>query len=104
TRLITLWSGCRVRTGEIARVLRNADVMLYGRDLERSAINALLDDARAARGGVLVLRGRAGAGKSALLDDAVAAAGGVRVLRATGVESEFELPFAALHQLLRPVL
>ena len=78
--------------------------MLYGRDLERSAINAMLDDARAARGGVLVLRGRAGAGKSALLDEAAAAAGGVRVLRATGVESEFELPFAALHQLLRPVL
>ncbi len=78
--------------------------MLYGRDLERSAINALLDGARAARGGVLVLRGRAGAGKSALLDDAVAASGGVRALRATGVESEFELPFAALHQLLRPVL
>jgi hypothetical protein len=80
-----------------------ADLVLYGRDLERSAINALLDGARAARGGVLVLRGRAGAGKSALLDDAVAAEG-VRVLRATGVESEFELPFAALHQLLRPVL
>jgi predicted ATPase len=77
--------------------------MLYGRDLERSAINALLDGARAARGGVLVLRGRAGAGKSALLDDARAAEG-VRILRATGVESEFELPFAALHQLLRPVL
>jgi len=78
--------------------------MLYGRDLERSAINALVDGAREARGGVLVLRGRAGAGKSALLEDAVAAAGGVRALRATGVESEFELPFAALHQLLRPVL
>ena len=78
--------------------------MLYGRDLERSAINAMLDGARAAGGGVLVLRGRAGAGKSALLDDAVAASGGVRALRATGVESEFELPFAALHQLLRPVL
>ena len=28
----------------------------------------------------------------------------MRALRATGVESEFELPFAALHQLLRPVL
>jgi DNA-binding CsgD family transcriptional regulator len=78
--------------------------MLYGRDLERSAINALLDGARDARGGVLVLRGQAGVGKSALLEDAVAAAGGVRALRATGVESEFELPFAALHQLLRPVL
>jgi hypothetical protein len=78
--------------------------MLYGRDLERSAITALLDGTRAARGGALVLRGRAGAGKSALLDDAVAAAAGMRVLRAAGVESEFELPFAALHQLLRPVL
>ena len=28
----------------------------------------------------------------------------MRVLRTTGVESEFELPFAALHQSLRPVL
>ena len=80
------------------------DLMLYGRDLERSAITALLDCARAARGGVLVLRGGPGAGKSVLLDDAVAAAAGMRVLRATGVESEFELPFAALHQLFRPVL
>ena len=34
-----------------------ADLMLYGRDVERSAITALLDGARAARGGVLVLRG-----------------------------------------------
>jgi DNA-binding CsgD family transcriptional regulator len=81
-----------------------ADLMLYGRDLERSAITALLDGARAARGGVLVLRGGPGAGKSVLLDDAVAAAAGMRILRATGVESEFELPFAALHQLFRPVL
>ena len=80
------------------------DLMLYGRDLERSAITALLDCARAARGGVLVLRGGPGAGKSVLLDDAVAAAAGMRVLRATGVESEFVLPFAALHQLFRPVL
>ena len=38
-----------------------ADLMLYGRDLERSAITALLDGARAARGGVLVLRGGPGA-------------------------------------------
>jgi DNA-binding CsgD family transcriptional regulator len=78
--------------------------MLYGRDVERSAINALLDGARQARGGVLVLRGSPGAGKSVLLEDAATAAAGMRVLRATGVESEFELPFAALHQLLRPLL
>src|SRR5262249_43301069 len=34
----------------------------------------------------------------------VAAASGVRVLRAVGVESEMELPFAALHQLCVPVI
>ena len=78
--------------------------MLYGRDVERTAIKTLLDGARLGRGGVLVLRGQAGAGKSALLNDAVAAAPEMLVLRATGVESELELPFAALHQLLRPAL
>ena len=31
-------------------------------------------------------------------------ADGFQVLRGTGVESEVELPFAVLHQLLRPVL
>src|SRR3712207_2223802 len=78
--------------------------MLYGRQTERSAIQALLDGARRSRGGVLVVRGPAGVGKSALLDAAAAGASGMRVLRATGVESEVELPFAAVHQLLRPVL
>jgi DNA-binding CsgD family transcriptional regulator len=78
--------------------------MLYGRDSERSVISALIDDAREGRGGVLVLRGPPGVGKSALLDAAVASTAGMRVLGATGTESEFELPFAALHQLLRPVM
>jgi AAA ATPase domain len=78
--------------------------MLYGRDVERSAIKVLIDDARDGRGGVLVLRGPPGVGKSSLLDDAVATAVGMRVLNATGIESEFELPFAALHKLLRPVM
>jgi predicted ATPase len=78
--------------------------MLYGRDAERSAITELLDSARGATGGVLVLRGPPGAGKSALLNDASAHATGMLVLHTTGVESEFELPFAAVHQLLRPAL
>ena len=78
--------------------------MLYGRDAERSAITELLDCARGATGGVLVLRGPPGAGKSALLNDASAHATGMLVLHTTGVESEFELPFAAVHQLLRPAL
>jgi AAA ATPase domain len=78
--------------------------VLYGREAERARIDALLDGARASRSGVLVLRGQAGIGKSALLDHAVAEAGETPVLRASGVESESELAFAGLHQLLRPVL
>jgi DNA-binding CsgD family transcriptional regulator len=78
--------------------------MLHGRDAERSVIAGLLNSAQAFRSGVLVLRGRAGAGKSALLQDAVERAAGMQVLRARGIESEAELAFAALHQLLRPAL
>ena len=78
--------------------------MLYGRDLERARIGELLDRARNSRSGVLVLLGEAGIGKSALLDDARERAGDMQVLAASGVESEAQLPFAALHQLVRPVL
>jgi predicted ATPase len=78
--------------------------MLHGRVLERDRIGALLDAARASRSGALVLRGEPGIGKSALLEDARERASDMRVLSARGVESESELPFAALHQLLRPAL
>jgi DNA-binding CsgD family transcriptional regulator len=77
---------------------------LHGRSAERSAIATLLDDARASHSGVLVIRGPAGVGKSALLEDSAHAASDAQVLRARGVESESELAFAALHQLLRPVM
>ena len=43
-------------------------------------------------------------GKSALLDYLSGRAAGCRVVRAAGVESEMELAFAGLHQLLAPVL
>jgi DNA-binding CsgD family transcriptional regulator len=78
--------------------------MLYGRDAERSRIAEALDGARASRSAVLVLRGEAGVGKSALLEDAREQASDMRVLRARGIESEAQLPYAGLHQLLRPVL
>jgi DNA-binding CsgD family transcriptional regulator len=55
-------------------------------------------------GGVLVLHGEAGVGKTALLEYAVNAAGACRVLRTGGVEGEMELPFAALQQLCSPIL
>ena len=77
---------------------------LLGREAERDAIGALLDDARAGRSAALVLRGGPGLGKTALLDDAARRGEGLRVLRATGAEAEAGLPFAGLHQLLRPVL
>src|ERR1700756_1617983 len=53
---------------------------------------------------VLVVRGEPGVGKSALLDYLAGHAAGCRVARASGVESEMELAFAGLHQLLSPML
>ena len=75
--------------------------MLYGRDPERAIIGQLLDAARESRSDALVLRGEPGVGKTALLDDARERAADMQVLTARGVDSESELPFAALHQLLR---
>ena len=76
--------------------------MLFGRELESTLIDEVLDAARERRSGVLVLRGEAGIGKTALLDAAVDRASGMRVLRALGVQSEVEVAFSGLHQLLRP--
>ncbi|GAA4573240.1 helix-turn-helix transcriptional regulator [Planotetraspora kaengkrachanensis] len=78
--------------------------MLQGRNDDQRVIDDLLDGARAGRSGVLVVYGDPGIGKTALLGYAAARASGLRILRSTGVETEAELPFAALHQLLRPVL
>jgi DNA-binding CsgD family transcriptional regulator len=78
--------------------------VIYGRDLERSRIGELLDGARVSRSAVLVISGEPGVGKSSLLEDAREQAGGMRVLSGSGVESEAHLPFAALHQIVRPVL
>src|SRR3954453_10431675 len=75
---------------------------LIGRNSSTAAIDELLGGLPD-RGGALVLRGDAGIGKSALLAAAAARAGGARTLAATGAESEAELPFAGLHQLLLPV-
>lgn len=71
---------------------------LVGRDAELARLRALVD----VEGGALVVEGRPGVGKSALL----AAATDVddRVLSVTGVQSEIELPFAGLRELLDPVL
>jgi DNA-binding CsgD family transcriptional regulator len=72
--------------------------------MERAAIGALLEAARDSRSGAVVVRGEPGIGKSALLEDTRDRASDMHILSARGVESESELPFAALHQLLRPAL
>src|SRR4051794_35308700 len=78
---------------------------LIGRDREIARLNALIDRA-GERGGALVVRGEAGIGKSALLarTSARARQQGMTVLTATGVQSEAQLAFAGLHQLLQPFL
>jgi AAA ATPase domain len=77
---------------------------LLGRRSECEALDALLEGVRDGRGAVLVVRGDAGMGKTALLDYAAESASDLRVVRALGVESEMELPFAAMHQLCGPML
>jgi DNA-binding CsgD family transcriptional regulator len=51
-----------------------------------------------------VVHGEPGVGKSVLLDYLSELAAGCQVARATGVQSEMELAFAGLHQLLAPML
>jgi predicted ATP-dependent serine protease len=75
-----------------------------GRQAEQRTLDALLDSARADRSAVLVLRGLPGIGKTALLSYAEERAGDMRVLRCLGIEAEHELPFAGLHQVVRPCL
>ncbi|MFC8801163.1 ATP-binding protein [Promicromonospora sp. NPDC057138] len=79
-------------------------VGLLGRDAECARLDEVIAALRAGESRVLVVRGAPGIGKSALLHHVESTATGVRVLRATGVESEMELAFAALHQLCSPLL
>jgi hypothetical protein len=74
-------------------------VMLRGRREQCAALDGMLAEVRAGRSRALVVRGGPGIGKTALLKYATDAASDFRVARAEGVESEMELPFAALHQL-----
>src|SRR5215212_6103038 len=78
--------------------------VLLGRADEGELLDRLLENVRAGQSAVLVVRGEAGVGKTALLHYCARQAAGFRVARIAGVESEMELPFAALHQLCAPML
>src|SRR4051794_13438471 len=73
--------------------------MFVSRTAELDRLERLLD------GGALVVHGEAGIGKTTLLDTLVERAGDrVTALRARGVETEAELAFCALADLLAPLL
>src|SRR5947207_11313240 len=77
--------------------------VLLGRASECARVEAALASAREGRSTATAVVGEAGIGKSALLEHATASAGGMSVLSARGFESEGELAFAALTDLLRPI-
>jgi hypothetical protein len=79
-------------------------VELKGRRHEAATIKRALADARTGTSAVLVIRGEAGIGKTALLDHAATQARGFQLATVCGVESEMELPYAALHHLCVPLL
>jgi DNA-binding CsgD family transcriptional regulator len=78
---------------------------LVGRDVEAARVDAIVEGLPEG-GAAMVVSGEAGVGKSALLHYARARADalGHRTLAAVGVESEAELAFAGVHQLLYPIL
>lgn len=78
--------------------------MLVGRVSERQQISRHLAHARIGHGGVLLVVGEPGIGKTTLLADAQAAAIDMRLVQLRGVESERVVAFAALQQLCAPFL
>jgi len=101
-----------METGSVGRNTSAGDIVddsappaTVGRHHEIGVLRTLVD-AAPGHGAVLLLRGDAGVGKSHLLaaTAAHARARGFDVLGTVGVQPEAHLPFAGLHQLLRPIL
>jgi DNA-binding CsgD family transcriptional regulator len=77
---------------------------LVGRRTECGVLDQVVKAVRAGESRAMVVRGEPGMGKTALLEYVAGQASGCQVARASGVESEMELAFAALHQLCAPML
>jgi DNA-binding CsgD family transcriptional regulator len=78
--------------------------VLIGREPEQAVLARVLASVRAGLSATLVLRGEAGIGKTSLLEWAIDSGEDLRVVRVVGIESEMELGYAALDQLVRPFL
>src|SRR5262249_2307910 len=83
----------------------SAGVSLLGSSDERSTLLEPIDGV-AVEGQVVIVHGQPGAGKWSIVlwAERYAADRGLMVLQVTGVQAEAKMPFAGLHQLLRPVL
>ncbi len=80
-------------------------VVLLDRAEECARLDQILEATRRGMSGALVFRDEPGVGKTALLDNVRAAAkADVQIAHLEGIQSEMELGFAALHQLMRPSL
>src|SRR5690349_6238269 len=108
--VVTLYSHGGERGSEQAKRLapmsaphRTAPAPLVGRAPELAHLRELLAAASDSHGSAVLLRGKPGLGKSALISQLVDDATDFTVLRCRGVETEAELPFAALHELLLPL-
>ena len=79
---------------------------LLEREEELATIEEVLDGAAGGSGGLLMIEGEGGAGKTSLLDAAagLAAEREMLVLRARGGEYERDFPYGVVRQLFEPVL
>ncbi|HEY2285090.1 MAG TPA: ATP-binding protein, partial [Streptosporangiaceae bacterium] len=79
--------------------------MIVSRVTELSRLDAVLDGLATGQGSALVVHGEAGIGKTTLLEALIRRSRGTAtVVRAGGAETEAELAFSALADLLEPVL
>src|ERR1700751_5372816 len=86
----------------VAGKWQHAQRTLLDRSSERDAIGELLELVRQGFSGVLVFRGGHGVGKTALASYAVGAASGFSISAFAAVESEINLQYGGLHELLIP--
>jgi DNA-binding CsgD family transcriptional regulator len=87
--------------GGVVAVGRIDPAGLFDRDRELSAVCALLDDAASGAGGLLLVEGEAGIGKTGIVRaaGALARANGLRVLGARGSELESGLAFGLVREM-----
>lgn len=102
--VVRLVRGCGDARALCRLPLMRANQIVVGRAEELAQLERLLTDLVAGRGRALLLRGEAGIGKSTLLDALTeCCAGDVTVVRAAGVQSEAEIAFSGLSDLLAPI-